>query len=290
MTVTLLWKKIQWLVLIFCLSVTAVNGQKNPAYQLFKENGKKVSYGKMLKQIEKADIVLFGEYHNNPICHWLQFELAKDLMNDKLVIGAEMFERDNEQALANYLSGTIDGKALDTLARLWPNYETDYRPVVDLAKEEKIPFVSTNIPRRYANLVYRKGFEGLDTLSAEEKSWIAPLPVAYDPELPGYKAMLDMMPGHGGENFPKAQAIKDVTMAHFILENHKPGGLSLHLNGTYHSDNFEGILWYLREEQPDLQYITISTVEQNQLKQLDQEHKGKANFILVIPETMTKTY
>lgn len=244
----------------------------------------------MLKNITKADIILFGEFHNNPICHWLQFELAKDLLGDKLVIGAEMFERDTEKELADYLSGKMDDAALDSLVRLWPNYETDYRPVVDLAKEEGIPFVGTNIPRKYASLVYKKGFEALDTLSAEEQSWIAPLPIAYDPELPGYKKMLEMMSGHGGENLPKAQAIKDATMAYFMLESHQPDGISLHLNGTYHSDNFEGILWYLKASEPDFQYITISTVEQNQLKKLNPEHKGRANYILVVTETMTKTY
>lgn len=276
--------------LITLLSSSGIWGQKNPAYQLFNQNGKRISYGKMLKKIKKADIILFGEFHNNPICHWLQVELAKDLHSDELVIGAEMFERDAEKVLADYLSGNIDHVVLDSLVRLWPNYETDYRPLVDWAKEEGILFVGTNIPRKYANLVYREGFTALDTLSAEEKSWIAPLPIAYDPELPGYKKMLDMIAGHGGENFPKAQAIKDATMAHFLLENHKEGGISLHLNGTYHSDNFEGILWYLRARAPELQFLTISTVEQNQLKKLDQKYKRRANFMLVIPENMTKTY
>lgn len=290
MTIPSICRPIVLTVTIVLLSLSSIWGQKKSAYQLFNQNGKRISYGNMLKQIKKADIILFGEFHNNPICHWLQLELAKDLTSNGLVIGAEMFERDGEQVLADYLSGTIEHAALDSLVRLWPNYETDYRPVVDWAKEEEISFVGTNIPRKYANLVYKEGFEALDNLSAEEKSWIAPLPIAYDPELPGYKKMLDMISGHGGENFPKAQAIKDATMAHFILENHKEGGRSLHLNGTYHSDNFEGILWYLRKKSPQLQYLTISTVEQKQLKKLNEEYKGRGSYILVIPENMTKTY
>lgn len=275
---------------ILLLSLNSVWGQRNPAYQLFNQNGKKISYGKMLKKIKEADIILFGEFHNNPISHWLELELATDLLSDKLVIGAEMFERDSEQVLADYLSGTIDDAELDSLVELWKNYETDYRPIVDLAKKEGVLFVGTNIPRKYASLVYKSGFEALDTLSTEEKSWMAPLPIAYDPALPGYKKMLNMISGHGGENFPKAQAMKDATMAYFILENHKTGGRSLHLNGTYHSDNFEGILWYLQTYAPDFKYLTISTVEQDQLKALDQEYKGRASFILVIPKNMTKTY
>ncbi len=290
MTNSLIYKPFILAVSILLLPLTTSWGQQNPAYQLFNQNGQKISYGKMLKKLKKADIILFGEFHNNPICHWLQLELAQDLLTDKLVIGAEMFERDSEKELSDYLSGTIDAVGLDSLVKLWPNYETDYQPVVDLAKEEGIPFVGTNIPRRYANLVYKEGFEALDTLSMEEKSWIAPLPIAYDPELPGYKKMLDMISGHGGENFPKAQAIKDATMAHFILKYHKAGGLSLHLNGTYHSDNFEGILWYLQSRAPDFQYLTISSVKQSQLKKLNPENKGRASYILVVPENMTTTY
>jgi hypothetical protein len=99
-------------------------------------------------------------------------------------------------------------------------------------------------------MIFHGGFEALDTIPAIEKAWIAPLPIAYDPELPGYKKMLEMMDGHSGENLPKAQAIKDATMAHFILKYYKPGSLFIHYNGAYHSDNYEGIVWYLKKQKP----------------------------------------
>ncbi|MCB0633611.1 MAG: ChaN family lipoprotein [Lewinella sp.] len=266
-------------------------GQKKPAYQLYNAKGKKVTYKKMLRSLSKADIALFGEQHNNPICHWLQLEVVQDLDSlRELSIGVEMFERDNQAALEQYLAGEIDDKALDTLARLWRNYKTDYRPVVDYAKAHGLVFAGTNVPRRYASMVYQGGFEVLDELSAEEKSWMAPLPFPYDPNLPGYQEMLTMMPGHGGENLPKAQALKDATMAHFILKYYQPGQLLLHLNGSFHSDNFDGILWYLKKDAPDLKYVTISSVEQKDIGKLKEEFLGQADFILVIPEDMTKTY
>lgn len=99
-----------------------------------------------------------------------------------------------------------------------------------------------------------------------------------------------MMGGGRGETFPKAQAIKDATMAHFILENHQKGDLFVHFHGTYHTDNFEGILWYLKQKQPDLKYVTISSVEQDDISKLSDDHKNKADFILVIDADMTKTY
>jgi len=265
--------------------------QKKQAYQHYNTQGKKVSDGKLLKEASKSDMLLFGELHNNPIAHWLQLELVKVLHEKRrLILGAEMFETDNQDALTAYLDGRIDSQGLDSLARLWNNYKTDYAHLVDFAKTNGLAFIATNIPRRYASMVFRSDFEALEELSDTEKSWIAPLPIEYDPELPGYKNMLTMMGGGRGETFPKAQAIKDATMAHFVLENHQKGDLFVHFHGTYHTDNFEGILWYLQQKQPDLKYVTISSVEQDDISKLSDDHKNKADFILVIDADMTKTY
>jgi uncharacterized iron-regulated protein len=239
-----------------------------------------------------SQVILFGELHNNPVDHWLQFEISQYLLGQEqpIVFGAEMLEADNAEVYNQYLAGEIDYKALDTLARLWPNFKTDYKPLLDLARDSSVPFISTNIPRRFARLVYRGGFESLDTLSDEEKAWIAPLPVAYDPKLPGYVAMLEMAGGHGGENLPKAQAIKDATMAHFIFTNLPEGGTFIHYNGDYHSANFEGINWYLKQLDPEINIATISTVLQEDVSQLDEENKGRADYILVIDANMTTSY
>ena len=204
-------------IAILQLVFLQVYTQNKTAYTIFNSTGKAVTYEEMILEMNNVDIILFGELHNNPISHWLQFEVSLDLsQNNKIVFGAEMFETDNQDELDLYLKGEIDQKALDTLARLWPNYKTDYAPLVNLAKEKQASFIATNIPRRYANMVFKKGFEALLELSDEEKSLMAPLPIEYYPELPGYKNMLTLMGGHGGENLPKAQAIKDATMAYFI--------------------------------------------------------------------------
>lgn len=279
------------LLFTFCLTLTAF-GQEKAAFVIYNKKGKKVSYSKLLREAQQIDIILFGELHNNPISHWLEFELAQDL-NDgrKLVLGAEMIEADNQKALNNYFTGVIDRDGLDTLARLWPNYATDYEPLVELAKNEQLPFIATNIPRRYASMVYKEGgFEALDQLADYEKRWIAPLPITFDPELPQYQNILSMMEGHGTPELVMAQAIKDATMAHFILLNYYPESTFLHFNGAYHSDFHEGILWYLKLQQPELNYLTITTVEQGDNAKLDAEHVGRADFIICVDEDMTKTY
>ena len=270
---------------------TILFSQNKPAYKLYNAKGNKVSYKKMIKTMSKSDVVLFGEQHNNPIVHWLQLETTQDLFKlRKLTLGAEMFEADNQQSLNNYLSGEIDEKGLDTLARLWNNYKTDYKPLVDFAKTNNLKFIATNVPRKYASLVYKGGLEALDSLAVEEKSWMAPLPIKYDANLPGYVKMKAMMGGHGGDNLPKAQAIKDATMAYFILKNSEKNNLFLHYNGSYHSDDYEGINWYLKQNANSLKVVTVSVVEQQNLNKFNQENKLKADFIIVVPETMTKTY
>ena len=282
------------LTFLLIFSTLSLAAQNMRAYQLYTPKGKKVSYKKMLKKLQPADIILFGESHNNPIAHWLQLEVAQQLKeSNELIIGAEMFERDNQAALTQYMTNEIDRKALDSLVRLWNNYTTDYEPLVEFAKANYIPVIATNIPRKYARIVFKEGLEALEKLPEEEKKWIAPLPILFDIELPSYKNMLTMMgddAAHSSLNFPKAQAIKDATMAFSILEYFKKGKTFLHLNGSYHSDNYEGILWYLRQSKPDLTYKTITTVSQKDIGTLRKEHLGKADFIICVPENMTKTY
>lgn len=283
--------KIFSFLLSCCFFTTLVLGQQKPAYILYNAKGRKTGYDKMIRILAEKDIVLFGEYHNNPIAHWLQLEVTTSLKQTReLVMGAEMFEQDNQAALDMYLQGKIKDKELDSMARLWKNYPTDYAPLVNFAKENHIAFAASNMPRRYASMVSKGGFEALETLSAKEKTWIAPLPIAYDAELPGYKKMMEMMGGHSGVNLPKAQAIKDATMAYFILQYYKTGSLFIHFNGSYHSDNYEGILWHLKNKRPDLKYVTITTVSQKDVNSLLAENKGRADFIICVPENMTTTY
>lgn len=277
--------------LIVMSFLTVSYSQGKPAYKLFNSKGKSVSYKQMIKKMSESDIVMFGEHHNNPIVHWLQLETTIDLEKEReLMLGAEMFEADNQVQLNEYLAGKIDQKAFDTVARLWKNYPTDYKPLVDFAKDKNIKFIATNVPRRFASKVFRGGFESLEELTNKEKEWIAPLPIKYDAELPGYVKMKAMMGGHGGDNLPKAQAVKDATMGYFIVKNREKGKLFVHYNGSYHSDHYEGINWYLNQADSNLKIITVSVVEQDDIKKMIPEEKLKADYIIVVPSNMTKTY
>jgi len=266
-----------------------------PAYQIFNVKGKKSTYKSLIKDANACDVILFGELHNNPVSHWLELQLAKDLYKTEkqnLVLGAEMFESDNQLTLNKYLKGEIKEADFKKDARFWPNYETDYKPLVELARNTNMGFIASNTPRKYASMVYKGGFDTLNLLSADEKLLLATLPIEYDPELSCYKKMIQMQMGssHASPNLPKAQAIKDATMAYFIMKNLSAGKKVLHFNGSYHSDYFEGIMWYLKKANPYLTVLTIATVEQSDISKLSDEYILLADYIIVVPDDMTKTY
>lgn len=286
--------KIHYLFFVLFFVFAAFKPDK-PAYFLYSNKGTAAKYEKMLKQLKGADIVLFGELHDNPISHWLQLELTKDLFKlkgENLVLGAEMFESDNQLILDEYINGVISEKRFEAEARLWPNYKTDYKPLIDFAWDEDLKFVASNVPRRYASLVSSEGLEGLEQLSEEAKKFIPPLPVTYDSTLNCYKSMLETDGKPDPEaniNFPKAQALKDATMAHFILKNWSKGRMLVHYHGAYHSQNYESIYWYLKQQNQKLNIITITTVSQKSISELETENIGTADFIICVDEDMTKT-
>ena len=283
--------------LLLSIAIPLFFSMKNdkPAYRLFTEKGDNASYKNMLKDVSEADIVFFGELHDNPICHWLEYELTADLFAAKgknLVLGAEMFESDNQLIVNEYLAGLVKEKNFEAEARLWPNYKTDYKRLLNFARDSSLSFIASNIPRRYAAMVNKSGFEVLNTLDKEALKYIAPLPIVYDSTLACYAEMAKMMgdaPAHVTMNIAKAQAMKDATMAHFIYKNFTKGQTFLHFNGSYHSDRFQSIVWYLKQADPKLKIATISSVEQDDLEKLNKESEGLANYIIVVPKTMSKT-
>ena len=284
------------LSLLFLLSTlaTAVYAQDLPAYRIFTAQGKATTYEKMAKDLSDEELVLFGELHDNAVAHWLQLELTKRLFQangTKLALGAEMFETHQDKYLQKYLADG-DDKAFRDSTKLWSNYGTDYKPLVDFARANSLNFFAANVPRKYASLIFKKGPEYLDTLAASEKALLCPLPFPFDSTLTQYQELIKMgMEMHAsGINFAKAQAIKDATMAHFINKNWSKGKQVIHFNGSYHSDKFEGIVWYLKKYNPKLEILTVSTASQDDIEKLAPENQGIADFVICVPADMTKTH
>ncbi len=271
---------------------------QKPAYALYDSAGNTLPYDRMLQQLAQTDIVLFGELHNDALVHWLELQVAKDLFaqDSNLMIGAEMFETDNQLLLDEFITGTIEERHFEQEAKLWNNYATDYAPIITFAQQHQIPVIATNVPRRYASLVAREGLNRLDSLPDSAQELMVPLPLEVDLSLPGYQAMMKMIgsnANHGtmsGENMANAQALKDATMAHFILLNRTQQTTFLHLNGSYHSDNYEGIYWFIQQSSPETSIKTISCVSQQDISQLETKYQGVADIVIVLPDDMTKTH
>src|SRR5690606_29364531 len=122
------------IILFVFLSATSI-AQEKVAFNLFDKEGKKVKYDKMVKDLVEAQVVFFGEYHNDAIAHWLQLEMANDLYSNHkhgFLIGAEMFEADDQLIINEYLTDLITEKNFSKEAKMWPNYDTDYRPLMEL--------------------------------------------------------------------------------------------------------------------------------------------------------------
>jgi len=282
-------------IIIFTLAIIFSFTVDKPAWLIYDKKGKEVKYETMIKALSKAELIFIGELHDNPISHWAELEITKDLANENqagLTLGAEMFEADNQLIMNEYLDSIISSKKFEEEMRLWKNYKTDYKPLVELAFNNKYKFIATNVPRRYASVVYSNDFEGLAKISKEAKTYMAPLPVEYDSTVNCYAEMLKNPDDHTyfNPNIAKAQALKDATMAHFIMKNLEKEKTFIHYNGAYHSDNFEGIIWYIRKSMPDLKIMTVTTVEYEDIISFNDEDKDKADFIIAVPESMTKTY
>ncbi len=150
-------------------------------YRIYGGQGNAATLGQIIEAIGKSDVVFLGEQHDDAAAHFLQAEIFRRTAekfgkNRKIALSLEMFERDVQTILDEYLQNLITEKKFLDDSRPWGNYKTDYRPLVEYAKQNQIPVIAANAPRRYVNMVSRSGRESLDKLSPEAKSRLAPLP------------------------------------------------------------------------------------------------------------------
>lgn len=284
------------------LLCTATSQAATPVpFAIYDNDGRQVDFDAMAADLAKNDVVFVGENHNCPFSHWFELKIAEALYKahgDRLVIGEEMLEADNQTILDEYMSRRISADRFEREARLWDNYSTDYYPVVFFAKENKIPFVATNIPRRYAAATREGGFDALKAFSDEARTYMAPLPIPfeYDAEKSG-AAFGFMMLMRGGQPDPEdsrrlaeAQAMKDATMAWFIAKNMKDGTRFLHINGSMHSDNRDGIIPYLAKYRPGTKVATVTSVRQENASVFDPDNRGRADYYIVVDESFPTSY
>ena len=158
--------------LLFLSAIRSSSQEKTlTPFKLYNPEGREIQYDELLKTASESDVFLFGELHNDALIHWIQYRLISDLSErGEITLGAEFFELDDQVALQEYMDGILPQKNLGDEIHLWPNYDTDYAPIVNLAKDSGFTFVATNVPRRYAGFVAKSGLDTLEYLSSTRTS------------------------------------------------------------------------------------------------------------------------
>lgn len=260
------------ITVIMLLGLCTVNAQE---YKLVEsESGKEISLTKMSEELLNYDVIFFGELHDDSLLHHLQAELFQKLVNDNnnIVLSMEMFERDNQIELSNYINGKINYEEFSQQARLWPNHKTDYEPLLQIAKASSRDVIASNVPRRFASLLAKGGEDALNSVEKAEHKLFANKLVVLDDRYKTefYETMKGMaqhgMPNRSNQdmilNIYKAQCLKDDTMAESINDYLKsnPSKKVLHINGDFHSRYFLGTAQKLALMNNQLKIAIISPV------------------------------
>ena len=259
-------------------------------------SGLEISLSEMISKIKNADVVFFGEEHNDATAHELEvgiFRLLHEQNGALQTLSLEMFETDVQQVLDEYLAGIISERNFTKEARAWNNY-ADYRPMVEYAKENKLYVIAANTPKRYVNLVTRKGLNGLDALNKASLKWLPPLPIdtasgRY------YEKFIESLGGHNmpGMQIYQSQNLWDAGMAWSVANylNKQKKARVFHVNGRFHSDEGLGAVAQFRKYRPRLQAFTISAFSDGGFASPDwQKFSGLADFVIITNPERKRTY
>lgn len=315
--------------------------EERPDYQkhfrVFTGSGEPASFQEIVDAMAQADAVLVGEIHTDPVGHWIETELFRSALEmvgagqeggarRKVALSLEMFEKDTQHILDEYLQDIITESQFKSSARPWEHYDADYRPMVELAKAAGVPVLAANAPRRYVNRVTRLGPESLGDLSTLALNTLPPLP--YPPPTDAYREewtslMMGMvmepqcpapeeeetpahgppeadapagppagMPSHGGsfmENGLQAQTLWDASMAHTITTflDVNQGGLVLHMVGGFHVQNFTGIPEKVQFYRPGTRSLVVHMDLAEDMEVFDpEEHAGRGDFVILTDQAL----
>jgi len=280
-------------------------------YQIYDATGKKTSLNKIIDQIGLVHVVFLGEMHNDPVAHYLQEVILRKITNRywtnaytskrrQIVLSMEMFERDVQMILDEYLLNIIDETYFLSCARPWRNYYHDYHPLLKYAKKKSLRVLAANAPRRYVHRVAKQGNEALNDLSAIARTWIAPLPIR--PPSEKMKQNLRTIHKQGGlmisphENISEksylldAQNLWDATMAYSINEelSSTHDALILHLNGFFHTLSGSGIPEHLRHYRPDVRMMVINIVRNDSFPKFNPQLKNSGDYVIITDPNIGK--
>lgn len=238
--------------------------------QAYRDQTKALAWPEVIERLARTDVVFLGEQHGDPATHRLELATLQALHrildgSRPLVLSLEMFETDTQRWLDRFLAGRIGEVVFDLAARPWPNYDRDYRPLIEYAKAYAIPVVAANVPRPIAASVARRGPAALDRLSDHDRQWVQ-TPDRYDhgEAWQRFDAVMRHHPGLPAERrwrMYQAQAVKDATMARSIARTLEQGqSLVMHVQGRFHSDYRHGVPAYLGRLRPQARMQVVTAI------------------------------
>jgi uncharacterized iron-regulated protein len=276
--------------------------------RVYDSNEKRYSdFESMLLELSRSDVVFVGEQHDDPATHRLERAILEGLARRRsnILVALEMFERDVQPSLDDYLAGRLSEEEFLNSSRPWPRYMTDYRPLVEMARLRNWRVIASNVPRRYASQVSKQGMSAIDAVPAAERRLIAAQ--FHCPFDDYFKRFSQAMGGHPVpveegkesenkqndeqramiERFYYAQCIKDETMAESIAdqfqtsENGSQKPLIVHFNGTFHSDYHLGAAARTNRRIPKSKIKVVTIVPLDDLDTIQpDEHRKRGDYII----------
>src|SRR6266542_1863102 len=302
-------------------------------FRLYDGKGTSKTLDNLLHCMRNVDVVFLGESHDDPVAHYLQARLLR-LMNEQrsnrpLALSLEMFERDVQPILDEYLAWLITEQHFLASSRPWNNYKQDYRPLVEYAREKELSVIAATAPRRYVNRVGRLGAASLKDIPDPQRRGLPPLP--YAEASPAYAAKFNALmkqhnpkkpePKKDGES-PKpppappgpprmpladepvkaepdarrgleAQSLWDATMAYSIAEflMRSPRAQVIHLNGRFHPEKRLGIADHLLRYRPGTSFVVVTMLSAKSFPKFDaKEMTDLGDLVIVTDPSLPRSF
>ena len=294
-------------------------------YRAFDSAGKQVTIQEVVEAFGGADVVLVGEEHDDPTAHLLEAELLRrayarhglgaGAQGRPVALSLEMFERDVQLVVDEYLAGLISERHFLASSRPWNNYQVDYRPLVEYARARKLPVIAANAPARYVSRVSANGPASLGALSEAARATLPPLPFrpaseAYaakfrrfmgldaatttPPQNPGAPAASPHAPAnpHGALHLLDAQNLRDASMAFAITEHlqRRQDALVLHFNGKFHSEERLGVPEHIKLNRAKTRLLVVTILSGEGFPAFDAAKLGRfGDFVIITDPSLPRS-
>ena len=247
------------------------------------------AFVKSFSESPSLPIIFFGEFHAHPGVHLAQYEVLKHFYNEygKTVLTMEQFSQDKQSVVSEYLADVskMGEKTFEIRSKAWPNYLSDYRPLMLLAQQHESPVIAANAPRSAVRCISSVGREGVKQIPENLQDYVV---FPWGGELTAealvqlretsyFQRFLERMTSDLTEDQQNrqfaAQQVWDETMAHSIFNaaQRYPEMPIVHVVGAFHVEQHDGIVKQVR-------------LRQHQQKNEDTEkEKASRSLVTVIP-------